>query len=40
LPEKLFSPERTVRQLLSVMDGLQTANSGEFFNWDGSPLPW
>jgi NAD(P)-dependent dehydrogenase (short-subunit alcohol dehydrogenase family) len=40
LPEKLFSPERTVRQLLSVMDGLQTADSGEFFSWDGSPLPW
>jgi NAD(P)-dependent dehydrogenase (short-subunit alcohol dehydrogenase family) len=39
-PEKLFSPTRTVQQLLSVMDGLQTADSGEFFSWDGSPLPW
>jgi NAD(P)-dependent dehydrogenase (short-subunit alcohol dehydrogenase family) len=39
-PEKLFAVERTVRQLLSVIDGLQESDSGEFFSWDGSRLPW
>jgi NAD(P)-dependent dehydrogenase (short-subunit alcohol dehydrogenase family) len=39
-PEKLFAPQRTVQQLLTVLDGLQESDSGEFFNWDGSRLPW
>ena len=39
-PEKLFSVERTVTQLLSVMSGLDISNSGEFFSWDGQNLPW
>ena len=39
-PEKLFSIERTVSQLLSVIEGLDMSNSGQFFSWDGSNLPW
>ncbi|WP_228053312.1 SDR family NAD(P)-dependent oxidoreductase [Nodosilinea sp. LEGE 07298] len=39
-PEKLFSVERTVTQLMAVMDGLSPADSGDFFSWDGSRLPW
>ncbi|PZO42318.1 MAG: cell-cell signaling protein, partial [Phormidesmis priestleyi] len=39
-PEKLFSTERTVRQLIAVMSALTIADSGEFFSWDGSRLPW
>jgi NAD(P)-dependent dehydrogenase (short-subunit alcohol dehydrogenase family) len=39
-PEKLFPVERTVQQLLAVLDRLEEADSGEFFNWDGSRLPW
>ncbi|MBE9158680.1 SDR family NAD(P)-dependent oxidoreductase [Nodosilinea sp. LEGE 06152] len=39
-PEKLFSVERTVAQLMTVMDGLSPADSGEFFSWDGTRLPW
>jgi NAD(P)-dependent dehydrogenase (short-subunit alcohol dehydrogenase family) len=39
-PEKLFSVDRTVDQLLTVMQGLTPADSGEFFNWDGTRLPW
>ena len=39
-PENLFSPERTVNQLLRVIEGLTAADSGEFFSWDGSRLPW
>ncbi len=39
-PEKLFPPARTVQQLMAVIDSLTETNSGEFFSWDGSPLPW
>jgi NAD(P)-dependent dehydrogenase (short-subunit alcohol dehydrogenase family) len=37
---KLFPVEQTVAQLLSVIDGLQPEDNGEFFSWDGSRLPW
>ncbi len=39
-PEKLFSTQRTVDQLLTVIQGLNEQDSGEFWNWDGSQLPW
>ena len=39
-PEKLFTVERTVQQLLTVLNQLQESDSGEFFSWDGSRLPW
>lgn len=39
-PEKLFPVERTVSQLLSVLASLSNDDSGEFFSWDGSRLPW
>lgn len=39
-PEKLFSVERTVQQLIAVLDQLQDSNSGEFFSWDGTKLPF
>ena len=39
-PEKLFSIDRSVGQLMKVMDGLSPEDSGEFFSWDGTPLPW
>jgi NAD(P)-dependent dehydrogenase (short-subunit alcohol dehydrogenase family) len=39
-PEKLFSIERTVRQLMTVLESLSLENSGEFFSWDGTRLPW
>lgn len=39
-PEKLFSVERTVTQLLTVLSQLQPEDSGQFFSWDGSRLPW
>lgn len=39
-PEKLFPVERTVTQLFNVIDSLDLADSGQFFSWDGSPLPW
>jgi NAD(P)-dependent dehydrogenase (short-subunit alcohol dehydrogenase family) len=39
-PEKLFSVERTVTQLLGVIEQLNDGDSGQFFSWDGSRLPW
>jgi NAD(P)-dependent dehydrogenase (short-subunit alcohol dehydrogenase family) len=39
-PEKLFSVERTVRQLLGVIDRLGPEDSGQFFGWDGERIPW
>jgi len=38
--DRLFSPERTVRQLLGVIDHLTPADSGRFYAWDGSEIPW
>lgn len=38
--EKLFSVSRTVTQLINVIEKLDESDSGEFFSWDGSPLPW
>ncbi|MDY6782995.1 MAG: SDR family NAD(P)-dependent oxidoreductase [Cyanobacteriota bacterium] len=38
--EKLFSVERCATQLLAVIDGLEENQSGQFFSWDGQPLPW
>jgi NAD(P)-dependent dehydrogenase (short-subunit alcohol dehydrogenase family) len=40
LPEKLFTVDRTVSQLLTIIDRLDPSDSGEFFSWDGSRLPW
>lgn len=39
-PEKLFSVEKTVAQLLNVIAALQPDDNGQFFSWDGSRLPW
>ncbi len=38
--DKLFSVERTVKQLLQVISQLEESDSGQFFSWDGSRLPW
>lgn len=38
--EKLFSVDRTVTQLLTVLSSLDSNDSGYFFSWDGSRLPW
>ena len=41
VPEhKLFSPQRTAAQLLTIVDGLTPAQTGRFWSWDGSELPW
>ena len=37
---KLFSVQRTVTQLLGVIDRLRPEDSGQFFGWDGERIPW
>jgi NAD(P)-dependent dehydrogenase (short-subunit alcohol dehydrogenase family) len=39
-PEKLFPVDRTTTQLLTVLQSLTLQDSGQFFSWDGSRLPW
>ena len=36
----LFSTDKAASQLLQVIDGLDVANSGGFFAWDGSAIPY
>lgn len=38
--EKLFSPQKTASQLLAVINNLKIEDSGEFFSWDGTRLPY
>lgn len=38
--EKLFSPKRSAAALMQVMDGLTPEDTGGFFAWDGSKIPW
>ena len=39
-PEKLFTPEVAATHLLRVIDGLTEADTGGFFAWDGSRIPY
>lgn len=36
---QLFTPVRSAQHLLAVIDGLEPAQSGGFFGWDGVPIP-
>jgi NAD(P)-dependent dehydrogenase (short-subunit alcohol dehydrogenase family) len=38
--DKLFTPEKSARCLLGVIDELDGADTGGFFAWDGSKIPF
>lgn len=38
--EKLFPVEHTVKLLSQVISNLSSQDSGKFFSWDGTQLPW
>jgi len=38
-PEKLFTPEFSAKQILSVIDKLSESDSGNCFAWDGRQIP-
>lgn len=39
-PEKLFSRERAVQQLLGIIDRTGMRESGKFYAWDGQEIVW
>lgn len=39
-PEKLFSKERAVKQLLDIIEGVTLEDNGRFIAWDGKDVPW
>lgn len=39
-PEQLFSPEETAAKMLNVLDSLAVNDSGKFWSFDGTQLPW
>jgi NAD(P)-dependent dehydrogenase (short-subunit alcohol dehydrogenase family) len=39
-PERLFTPQHTAQLLLTVVEALSPADSGQFLAWDGQPIPW
>lgn len=38
--DKLFTPERSARAVLKVIDRLTPADSGRVWAWDGQPIPF
>lgn len=38
--QQLFTPERSAACMLAVLDEVTPDNSGRFWSWDGSELPW
>ena len=39
-PKQLFSAERAAAHMLDVIASLSPKDTGGFFAWDGSPIPW
>jgi NAD(P)-dependent dehydrogenase (short-subunit alcohol dehydrogenase family) len=37
---QLFSPARSAHHLLDVLEGLGEDQSGQFWAWDGTTIPW
>jgi NAD(P)-dependent dehydrogenase (short-subunit alcohol dehydrogenase family) len=39
-PRRLYSARQTAERILTVLEGLGPEQSGRFYNWDGSQIPW
>ncbi|WP_428772013.1 SDR family oxidoreductase [Vibrio sp.] len=39
-PNALISPEQSASSLMQLIDASDQSQSGQFFNYDGSPIPW
>lgn len=39
-PEKYYKPEQSAQRIKSVMESITPKQTGGFFNWDGSVIPW
>lgn len=38
--DKQFTPDKSARALIAVIEALTPADSGGFFAWDGATIPW
>jgi NAD(P)-dependent dehydrogenase (short-subunit alcohol dehydrogenase family) len=38
--DKVFRPEQSAEYLFRILDSVSSEDSGSFFAWDGSPIPW
>jgi NAD(P)-dependent dehydrogenase (short-subunit alcohol dehydrogenase family) len=39
-PGKLYNTQQTATRILSVLQQLKPQDSGRFYHWDGSQIPW
>jgi NAD(P)-dependent dehydrogenase (short-subunit alcohol dehydrogenase family) len=39
-PGAAIAPEESISGMRTVVAGASAAQSGQFFNYDGAPLPW
>lgn len=37
---KYYTPQQSAKRILAVTESLTSANTGSFYNWDGTKLPW
>lgn len=37
---KIQEPEESAKHLIKIIDSVDQSQTGKFFNWDGSELPW
>ena len=37
---KIQTPEESAAHLITIIKELKTSETGKFFNWDGTELPW
>ena len=37
---KIQEPEESAKHLVKILDSVDQSQTGKFFNWDGSELPW
>jgi len=38
--EKYYTPELSAERIITLAESLTSEQTGQFFNWDGSNLPW
>lgn len=39
-PDQLFTPDYSASKMLQILDSLTAADSGKFWSFDGTILPW
>jgi hypothetical protein len=35
-----YTPQQSAERILTITESLQAEDTGSFYNWDGSKLPW